>query len=73
MKTTYKYISFIKYSQQKGIPNYKCHNNRNGNVIGLVEWYHIFKEYCYFPITGTVYSTECLIDITHFISQLNEQ
>jgi len=73
MKTKYMYISFSIITAPGNKLFYQCTNNKNFHVIGTVEWYPRFTSYCYYPITGTVYSIECLNDIAHFISQLNKQ
>ena len=35
--------------------------------IGVIRWYPQWRQYCFFPTEGTVYSKGCLKDIANFI------
>lgn len=65
MKTKYKFIEFVKNG------SWWCKNKFS--LLGKVEWYPQWKQYIYIPQRETVYSTECLDDISHFIGQLSEE
>ena len=72
MKTRYKYIHFERMETTDRDYLWVCLNNRYGDPLGHVEyethWHtHIFK-----PAHGTVFSADCLDDISKFMKQLNE-
>lgn len=70
MKTTYKYINFVKIEDKPKTAVYSCRNLRAGNELGQVRWYPPWRQYCYFPTCPAVYSVGCMEDINNFIGQL---
>lgn len=68
MKIEYRHIYFNE------LPNHEfyCLNKRTRAVLGVVKWYPIWKQYCFFPECDIVFSQDCLADIQHFIGQLKE-
>lgn len=35
-------------------------------TLGFIEWYSPWRQYCFFPKTGTLYERQCLRDIADF-------
>jgi hypothetical protein len=69
MEKTYKYIHIKEYEK---IPNrktkvYAVINNASNYVIGYIEWYPAWRQYCFCPKGDTVYSVGCMNDIIDFI------
>lgn len=73
IKTEYKYITFIPIDNPgKKTMKYNCTNTKSGDVLGVIQWYNHWRQYCYFPTCSAVYSTGCLNDIIDFINQLKK-
>ena len=73
MKTEYQYIHFELVQLKPKTAVYGCLNNNSGDVLGVVQWYPAWRQYCYFPAEPTVYSLGCLRDIGCFVEQLNTE
>lgn len=73
MRTEYKYIHFEILEEKPKTKVWACLNNRTGNELGIVKYYPAWRQYCYYPASLTVFNSGCLIDITNFIDQLNEE
>lgn len=69
----YKYIRFIELISQTEKSIWSCRNNRSNEELGIVEWYPLWKRYCYFPKRQAVYSAGCLDDISDFIKREMEE
>jgi len=58
-------------------PNRKTHdyvlrNNRSGVGLGTIEWYGPWRQYCFIPMAGTVWSADCLKDVATAIRRAME-
>ncbi len=76
MQTQYKHIRFDDYprhSDDKRKTKRFMIFNRSDVYIGEVSWQNGWRQYCFFPASGTVFSRSCLADIQHFIQQLVEE
>ena len=74
MKTKYKYIKFIKFQTKEHVKHdiYIClTNGKPESMLGKVEYYYPWKQYVFEPNEFAVFSSDCLDDISHFISQLS--
>jgi len=73
MKTNYKYINFVWQilPEKRKTKRYACYNK--AECIGVVEWFARWRQYCFFPCDGTVFSKGCLDDIADFIKQLMDE
>ena len=46
--------------------------NRNGGyAIAKIKWFPRWRQYCFFPLDGTVYNSDCLRGITEAVDTLN--
>ena len=48
-------------------------NKSKGNVLGIIKWYSLWRQYCFFPDANTIYSQDCLRDIVNFIKKLMKE
>ncbi len=75
MKTEYKYIYFDDisslYSRRK-TETFNCRNVHSTNLLGKVSWLSRWRQYCFSPNSETVFNSTCLVDISHFLTQLND-
>jgi hypothetical protein len=72
MKTLYEYINFELIQDTGKTTIWSCTSN-SGSDLGNVRWYAPWRQYCFLPIGGAVFSTGCLNDIIDFIKQLTEE
>lgn len=75
MKIQYKYIYFVDLSSlypKRKTSVWRC-DSRNGDSLGYIAWFSRWRQYCFYPRKGTVYSTGCMNDIIDFIKQLKEK
>jgi len=70
MKTEYKYIRFTWVMDKPKTSVWHCRNKRNEGILGTIEWYGPWRQYCFFPVSTTVFNVSCLSDINDFIRQL---
>ena len=77
MKTRYKHIHFlfVRKSDSGKTEVWECYATGKGDIhthLGDVEWYVPWRQYCFYPIKGTVFSRSCLRDIADFLKQMAE-
>jgi len=65
----YKYISFRVIEEKPKTKVWGCFS-KHGDKLGEVRWYAGWRQYCYFPEIGTIYSSGCSTDIAHFTNQV---
>lgn len=51
---------------------YRVSNNNDGGPLGALEYYKPWRQWCFVPSPGTVFSTDCLEDIQNFIQMLSQ-
>jgi hypothetical protein len=73
MKTTYKYIEFNLVECKPKTKVYAVRNINNQLILGYIEWYTAWRQYCFLTQNGMVFSKDCLEDICGFIKQLMDE
>lgn len=74
MKTKYKFIEFKLIEEKPKTSVWICYNNRGKYRLGIIRWYPLWRQYCYFTTDEeAVYSKGCLEDIIDFIKQLDQK
>jgi hypothetical protein len=38
--------------------------------LGIIKWWSSWRQYAFFPESGTIFNTECLNDIQSYIKEL---
>jgi len=69
MKTRFKYIHFEVGARNPSTTVWICHNTKYGDILGSVSWYGPWRQYCFFPEHGIVFSAGCMADIQAFIQE----
>lgn len=76
-----KYMTFelLGYSDS-GLTRIFVVNSKNGKAraddgfrLGIIKWYAPWRQYCFFPDSGCVFSKGCLNDIENFIQELMDK
>lgn len=75
MNTKYKYFHFdlarpIQLKQKT--QTWFCVSNSDDSFLAVIKWFPRWRQYCFFPEEGTVFSQSCLEDINNFLNQLKE-
>lgn len=68
MKDKYKYIAFEEIVSIGKTKKFGCYNISDRVLLGEVKWYSSWRQYCFFPNAGLVFSKGCLDDISHFLN-----
>lgn len=72
-----KWLKFIKYKgtekKTKKTETWLIHSKCDGLTLGLVEWHIPWRHYCFFSCYDTVFSDRCLIELSQFLTKLNEE
>jgi hypothetical protein len=63
----YRFIHITDISSKPKANVYGVFNNANSYCLGTIEWYVPWRQYCFIPLSGTVFSAGCLADIMDFI------
>lgn len=71
MKTKYIEIKLINKLPKTEV--YGVFNKNHNFLLGLIKWYNSWRQYCFLPLRGTVFSTGCLDTIEKFIIDLMEK
>lgn len=68
----YKYIHFVKTKDKPKTSEWECRNNRSDEVLGWVEWYGPWRQYCFCPDGGMVFNVGCMENIIDFVKKCGE-
>ena len=68
LKRRYRYIRF---EQVGGV--WYCVTNRGDDILGRLSWHRNWHEWEIETAPGSVFSWECLRDMSNFLQQLNER
>ena len=68
----YEYITFNEIDKKPKTKVYQCLNKKHGDVLGIVKWNAPWRQYCFYPHEGIVFSKGCLLDICDFIGKARE-
>ena len=67
---------YIEFKLVKKLPKtdvYVVITKDFGLNLGYIKWYGGFRKYCFFPESGTVFDSKCLITIIDFIEKLTKK
>lgn len=45
----------------------------DGDVLGVIEWYGPWRQFCFFPEEGSVWSKGCLEDVQIAIARIKKE
>ena len=46
-------------------------DRQSGDILGMIEWYGMWREFIFDPSIASVFSCDCLTDIAAQISRMN--
>lgn len=71
-KSEPRWITFVELKAAGKLPGefftgvWTVFNKRDGEALGLVQWFSRWRCYIFCPEPGTVFSNECLEDLADF-------
>lgn len=65
-----KYLEFRLLEQKPKTEAIEVTSKLHGDRLGIIKWFSQWRQYCFFPQEGTVYSVECLNDTQSYIGGL---
>lgn len=71
MKTENKYIKIGETLHTGKTRGFDIVNKSSNDLIGYIEWYRNWRQYCFFPYEDMVFNSECLELITEFLKEIN--
>lgn len=66
-----KYLEFNVIEEKPKTKVIGIWSKKNGNRLGIIKWYGPWRQYAFFPETGTIFNIECLNDISEYIKELS--
>ncbi len=63
----FKYITFEWHGRKGKTDVWGIYSKSQGTLLGTIEWYGAWRQYCFFPNSLTVWNTGCLNDVCSFI------
>lgn len=67
-----KYLAIHKEDNAGGpTTRYRIMAKKPPHLIGWIRWYGPWREWCFLPCEGTVWSATCLSDVLYAVKQLN--
>jgi len=67
------YIKFEIIYENPKTNVYSVKNRKSESLLGFIKWYGAWRQYCFFPVNSTVYSSGCMKDINDFIEKITEE
>lgn len=72
MKTDFQYIRMVKIADKPKTSVWEVQNKKGEYSIGIIKWNPGWRQYCFFPDNGIVFSVGCLKDVCNFINELKQ-
>lgn len=66
-----KYIRFVKVAEKPKTSVWDVINKSGEYSIGVIKWNPGWRQYCFFPEQGMVFSVGCMQDICKFIEEVS--
>ena len=67
------YIDYVLVDEKPKTDVFTVFSRSSLEELGTIKWYAPWRQYCFFPESGTVFNVSCLNDVNHFIEQLRQQ
>ena len=75
VREEYEYITVYQLPIPKGrkTPVYNVIRNESHVVIGTLQWYGAWRQFCFYPCHATIWSRDCLEDIRFALAWAEER
>ena len=68
-----KYVYFELFSKGEKTNKWFVVARRDDAVLAKIEWHGPWRQYCFFPVIGTIFNVGCMESICEFITEEMEQ
>jgi len=65
-----KYLEFQLLEQKPKTKVIEVLSKEHESSLGIIRWFNRWRQYAFFPESGTVFNVECLNDIQSYIREL---
>ena len=66
-----QYLDFVLSEQLPKTKVWSVISKQHGDQLGTIKYFGRWRQYTFFPNTGTVWNTQCLQDVTSFLNKEN--
>jgi len=66
-----KYIKIVEVPHSGKTRGFEVWNKSGDYLIGEIEWYGAWRQYCFFPCEDMVFNSTCLELIINFLKEIN--
>ena len=70
-KTENKYIKIVETRSTEKTKFFEVINKAEDYLIGEIEWYGAWRQYCFFPYEDMVFNSTCLDLINDTLKEIN--
>lgn len=68
-----KYIIIEEIASKTKTKRFVIRNNNSQQIIGTVNWYGAWRQYCFSPAYQTIWNNDCLNIIKEFLDNLKKE
>ena len=70
MKKKQDYMDFKVIEKKTKTVVVEVTSKLHGFKLGIIKWFSRWRQYCFFPVEGTIYNKDCLREIADNLEQL---
>ena len=67
------YIDYELIEEKPKTDVYQVYSRSSFDELGIIKWYAPWRQYCFFPEEGTVWSKGCLNEVNDLIKKFMEE
>ena len=68
-----KYLEFEECEYAGKTQVFAVLSKKHGDILGKVRWYGPWRQYVFYPETGTLFNPTCLNEISWFVADLTRR
>ncbi len=70
-----EYLTFVNAAQPLGHKTkvVEVRSKNTNDALGIIKWWPAWRQYCFFPEEGTVWSIQCMDDVRNFVWNLKQR
>jgi len=70
MQFAYFVVTQLPLAPRRKTHAYLIHSRSSGLLLGRIDWFGSWRQYCFWPEPGTLWSDGCLADVQAVLSRL---
>lgn len=68
-----KHLEFAIIAELPKTKVFSVKNKDNGTTLGTIRWHGAWRQYVFEPVQETIWSSDCLQDLTDYLKKLKEE